>query len=157
MIHTCLHTPIWLHIFIRKNIIHCAQVQSPVKMTVSRMLSRVIWKFTDVLPDDGGSKHLWNVGKRLSAYTAQHPRRQTSSYSPSWSLKSHFVAADNMKYDTQNMEAACSSETGLSIYKPTRCYNLLSEHRSQRRFRSYITIIPECSPSLNRKSSQWAS
>jgi hypothetical protein len=30
-------------------------------------------------PDDGGSKHLWNVGKLLPDYTAQHPRRQLSS------------------------------------------------------------------------------
>jgi hypothetical protein len=28
--------------------------------------------------DDGGSKHLWNVCKLLSDYTAQHPRRQPS-------------------------------------------------------------------------------
>jgi hypothetical protein len=35
-------------------------------------------------PDDGGeggSKHLWNVGKLLSDYTAQQPRRQPSSFS----------------------------------------------------------------------------
>jgi hypothetical protein len=30
-------------------------------------------------PDDGGSKHLRNVGKFLPDYTAQHPRRQPSS------------------------------------------------------------------------------
>jgi hypothetical protein len=30
-------------------------------------------------PDDGGSKHLLNVGKFLPDYTAQHPRRQPSS------------------------------------------------------------------------------
>jgi hypothetical protein len=29
-------------------------------------------------PDDGGSKHLWNVGKLLPDYMAQHPRRQPS-------------------------------------------------------------------------------
>jgi hypothetical protein len=33
-------------------------------------------------PDDGGSKHLWNVGKLLLDNTAQHPRRKSSSYSP---------------------------------------------------------------------------
>jgi hypothetical protein len=33
-------------------------------------------------PDDGGSKHLWNVFKILPDYTAQHPTRQSSSYSP---------------------------------------------------------------------------
>jgi hypothetical protein len=35
-------------------------------------------------PDDGGSKDLWNVGKRLPDYTALQPRRQPSSYSPPW-------------------------------------------------------------------------
>jgi hypothetical protein len=34
-------------------------------------------------PDDGGSKHLWNVGKHLPDYTAQQTKRQPSSYSPS--------------------------------------------------------------------------
>jgi hypothetical protein len=33
----------------------------------------------DPRPDDGGSKHLWNVGKLLPDYTAQHPRRHTRS------------------------------------------------------------------------------
>jgi hypothetical protein len=28
-------------------------------------------------PEDGGSKNLWNVGKLLPDYTAQHPRRQS--------------------------------------------------------------------------------
>jgi hypothetical protein len=35
-------------------------------------------------PDDGGSKHLWNVSKLLPDYTVQPPRRQQSSYSPLW-------------------------------------------------------------------------
>jgi hypothetical protein len=33
---------------------------------------------------DGGSKHIWNVGKLLPDYTEQQPRRQPSSYSPPW-------------------------------------------------------------------------
>jgi hypothetical protein len=33
----------------------------------------------DHFPDDRGSKHLWNVDKRLPDYTEQHPRRQSSS------------------------------------------------------------------------------
>jgi hypothetical protein len=32
--------------------------------------------------DDGGRKHLWNVGKLLQDYTAQQPKRQSSSHSP---------------------------------------------------------------------------
>jgi hypothetical protein len=31
--------------------------------------------------DDAGSKHFWNVGKLLSDYAAQQPRRLSSSYS----------------------------------------------------------------------------
>jgi hypothetical protein len=31
-------------------------------------------------PDDGGSKHLWNIGKLLPDYTAQQRRRHPSSY-----------------------------------------------------------------------------
>jgi hypothetical protein len=39
-------------------------------------------------------KHLWNVGKLLPDYTAQHPRRQPSSYSPPWKPQiSHFSDA----------------------------------------------------------------
>jgi hypothetical protein len=42
-----------------------------------------LWVMT-CRPDDEGSKHLWNVGKLLPDYTAQHPRRQPSSYSLPW-------------------------------------------------------------------------
>jgi hypothetical protein len=34
--------------------------------------------------DNGGGKYLWNVGKLLPDYPTQHPRRQSSSYSPLW-------------------------------------------------------------------------
>jgi hypothetical protein len=33
---------------------------------------------------DPSVEHLWNVGQFLPDYTAQHPRRKASSYSPSW-------------------------------------------------------------------------
>jgi hypothetical protein len=40
-----------------------------------------------LIPDDGGSTHLWNVG-RQSFYTAVYPRRQPwTSYSPPWELE----------------------------------------------------------------------
>jgi hypothetical protein len=41
-------------------------------------------------PDDGGSKYVWNVGKRLSDYTMLQPRRQPFSYSPPWEPQSYF-------------------------------------------------------------------
>jgi hypothetical protein len=62
----------------------------------SGLLHRVVW-FTDVSenlaasiisshrPDDGGSKHLWNVGIRPPDYTVQQPKRQ-----PSWTEISFF-------------------------------------------------------------------
>jgi hypothetical protein len=31
-------------------------------------------------PDDGGNKHVWNIGQLLPDYTALHPRRQSSSH-----------------------------------------------------------------------------
>jgi hypothetical protein len=40
--------------------------------------------FSPLNPDDGGRKYLRNVGKLLSDYTTQQPRRQPSSYSPPW-------------------------------------------------------------------------
>jgi hypothetical protein len=36
------------------------------------------------LPDEGGSKRLWNVWQFLRDYTTIHKRRQSSSYSPPW-------------------------------------------------------------------------
>jgi hypothetical protein len=36
----------------------------------------------DDRPDDGGRKHLRNVGKLIPDYTAQYPRKQSYSYSP---------------------------------------------------------------------------
>jgi hypothetical protein len=38
----------------------------------------------EVSPDDGSSKYLWNVSKRLPDYTTQHPRRQLFSYCSPW-------------------------------------------------------------------------
>jgi hypothetical protein len=40
-------------------------------------------------PDDGDSKHLWNISKLLPNYTVQQPRRQPYSSSPHENLKSH--------------------------------------------------------------------
>jgi hypothetical protein len=42
------------------------------------------WKLDGVRPGDGGSKHIWNVGQFLKDCTAQHLRRQPSSYSSPW-------------------------------------------------------------------------
>jgi hypothetical protein len=38
-------------------------------------------------PDDGGSTHLWNVGRHPIKNMAVHPRRFWASYSPPWELE----------------------------------------------------------------------
>jgi hypothetical protein len=40
--------------------------------------------FCDECHDDGGSKHLWNVGLVQLDYTALYTRRLSSSYWPPW-------------------------------------------------------------------------
>jgi hypothetical protein len=35
-------------------------------------------------PDDGGSKHVWNIGLLLAGCITQYLRRLSSSYSPLW-------------------------------------------------------------------------
>jgi hypothetical protein len=47
-------------------------------MAVSTKMA-VFWVVAPGLPDDGGSKDLWNVGKLLPDYMALQPRRQPSS------------------------------------------------------------------------------
>jgi hypothetical protein len=37
------------------------------------------------------SKYLWNVGKLLPDYTAQHSSRQTSSFSPAWQQETSII------------------------------------------------------------------
>jgi hypothetical protein len=60
------------------------------KLNCSFMMM-LLWLYiytpTDSPTDDGGSTHLWNVG-RQSFYTAVQPRRQLwTSYSPPWELE----------------------------------------------------------------------
>jgi hypothetical protein len=92
-------------------------------------------------PDDGSSNHLWNVGKLLLDYTAQHASRQPSSYSPPWepekssvfinilvntslaspvdtsankTMKSHILFW--IKYTLIHHETACNTPSILSCY-----------------------------------------
>jgi hypothetical protein len=50
-------------------------------VTVAIMTMAVFWIVVPccLVPDNGGSKHLWNVGGLVPDYTAQQPRRQPSS------------------------------------------------------------------------------
>jgi hypothetical protein len=58
-------------------------------ITISTLFSVIcnLWRWLSswmLCPDDGGSKHLWNVGQFLPDYAAQQPRRQSSSFSLPW-------------------------------------------------------------------------
>jgi hypothetical protein len=49
-------------------------VKKPMKYTASVIRAMMVWS-----PDNGGSKPLWNVGQFIQDYTAQKPRRRSSS------------------------------------------------------------------------------
>jgi hypothetical protein len=65
-------------------------------------------------PDDGGSKHLWNVDKLLPDYTTQQPRTQSSSYSPPQKPQIMFLIGGLFK------DAVISSDYTASNDKRTR-------------------------------------
>jgi hypothetical protein len=50
--------------------------------SVPKVLAAYIFKRLHYLPDDGDSKHPWNVGKLPADYGEQQPRTQPSSHSP---------------------------------------------------------------------------
>jgi hypothetical protein len=70
----------------------------------------------DDRPDDGGSKHLWNVGKLTPDHTAQQPRRQLSYIRSCENYKSH-------------VETVCFSETLVSTYDSIRRHNPEEQHQ----------------------------
>jgi hypothetical protein len=43
-------------------------------------------------PDDGGSNHFWNIGQLQRDYTALHPRRLWTSYSPPWEPEIFYIS-----------------------------------------------------------------
>jgi hypothetical protein len=83
----------------------------------SGIYCRVKWLSTDVsevctasiIPDDGGSTHLWNVG-RQSFYMAVYPRRQLwTSYSPPWELEISQVTFTSPQTLKANLLTFCHS------------------------------------------------
>jgi hypothetical protein len=62
-----------------------------------------------------GSKHIWNVGQFLPDYTAQHPRRQSSSYSSRENLRSCI----NLKYGSYPF--SLSATPGVNWCRPGKC------------------------------------
>jgi hypothetical protein len=75
-------------------------------------------------PDDGGSKHLWNVGKLLPDYTAQQPRKQPTSY---WLYSQDCLPSMN--------EMKTSVLPLNSTLKQTEVVKVLSTHLSPTFFR----------------------
>jgi hypothetical protein len=61
---------------VRSEVLTAASMKMAVLLIVVPC-NTVVWATS---PDDGGSKHLWNVGKILPDYTTQKPRRRPSSY-----------------------------------------------------------------------------
>jgi hypothetical protein len=60
-------------------------------------------------PDDGGSKHLWNVGKFMPHYTAQYHRRQSPSVLQTFApahCKSQWII--NLLSDPLLLQVLCS-------------------------------------------------
>jgi hypothetical protein len=53
-------------------------------MWESMKLALVLRCKLTILPDDGGSNRLWNVGKLLLHCTAEHSRRRPSPYTKPW-------------------------------------------------------------------------
>jgi hypothetical protein len=66
---------------------------------------------SSLIPDDGGSTYLWNVGRQLFD-TALHPRRQFwTSYSPPWELEiSHNLKDVLLFYIASNCTAQLSRD-----------------------------------------------
>jgi hypothetical protein len=81
-----IHRPIHVRLYTgqRMTTRTVSSISPTVKMQSSGMLCN----------DDGGSKHLWNVGQFLPDYMTQHRRRQSSLYSSPWEpeiLQSNYV------------------------------------------------------------------
>jgi hypothetical protein len=77
------------------------QVLTAADVKVTALILHHVIQFIDLYlfscrPDDGGRKRLWNVGKLLSDYTAQHPRRQ------SWLSQYEFYWAPGVFYPEDN-------------------------------------------------------
>jgi hypothetical protein len=66
-------------------------------------------------PDDGGSKHLWNVSQFLPDYTVQHPRRSHLHIRRRENLKSHecnVVRMNDPIWTRCESSWACSTHRG---------------------------------------------
>jgi hypothetical protein len=76
-----------------------------------------LWVFPKILPDDGGKKHVWNVGQHLTDCTEQRPRQQASSFFfvefgklllPDFFFRiDDHLASDSMLRDSKNHLYSC--------------------------------------------------
>jgi hypothetical protein len=86
--------------------------------TAARMKFRVLWyvlpysqfdvdrRFRSHRPDDGGSTHLWNVGRHRIENTAVHPRRIWTSYLQKGLLTLAYRCLARHTMDTRQMNYA---------------------------------------------------
>jgi hypothetical protein len=72
-------------------------------------------------PDDGCSKHFWNIGQLLPDYTALHPRRQPSSYSP-WeseiSPTLHLPFTHSLPLSSRQITRRLTAELKINVFQP---------------------------------------
>jgi hypothetical protein len=88
--------------------------------------------FLSLIPDDGGSTHLWNVG-RQSFYTAVHPRRQT------WWWRQY---APLKRRSTIMLLGSITQKTALNRISVTRWYFLYPFlSKSECRIDRYVDIV----------------
>jgi hypothetical protein len=65
----------------RKTVAQLSNLHFSIRRRYMRLRAQAVrvqewyWRWQGNRPNDGGSKHLWNVCKFLRYYTAQHPRR----------------------------------------------------------------------------------
>jgi hypothetical protein len=121
------------------------------------MLRRAVWQtFTDVsevlaasivmtMSDDGGSKHLWNVGRILPTVHRNIPEDSHLHTRRCENLKSHDLncVPISISMSALMMETACTSETSVNVYQTTRRYNPEDRHLHTRRrenLKSYFNL-----------------
>jgi hypothetical protein len=78
--------------------------------------------------DDGGSMHIWNIGKLLPNYTAQHPRRLLSSYSLPWEPETSAFKTVSWEWDRFETSSCWHLRSSLRSRRHAGCNIYISTH-----------------------------
>jgi hypothetical protein len=99
--------------------------------------------------NDGGTKHLWNVGQYLPYYTAQHSRRQPFSYSLPWEPEISLSLGCNQQMVCNIRWGLSSLFGGLNEKHFSSLHNLLLVlyHKILKLFVNNICLLFMCSVS----------